>query len=250
MTNEEKALGQKIESYRSQIPAEHGRDAVLSYGSPKANTFTVDSASGHAQPGHANNSSVEATLKTGSNIQKGILLKRIVEAANSRRILELGTNTGFSGAYFISGNQAYLTTIEGSEELCVIARKNLSRISDQFNVINAFFDEAIDELVQQGARFDTVFIDGQHEEEATLHYAKRVAPLMTDDALFIFDDIYWSRGMNNAWKRLIAEFNFSEGADLFTVGLLRGNSTNDTDKTTIYDLGEVLPRPDFSRGDW
>lgn len=247
LTDEEKALGQRIESFRKQIPAEHGRDAIRSYKSPRANTFEFDEASGHARPGDVNDSSVEATLRTGSDIYKGILLKRIVEGAGCSRILELGTNTGFSGAYFVSGGNTHLTSVEGSDELCTIARKNISRVSDNFTVVNALFDDAIDDLAGAGATFDAVFIDGQHEEEATLHYARRVAPLMAEGALFIFDDIYWSRGMNNAWQQLLDDFGFAEGADLFTVGLLRGKSSG---KPVVYDLGEVLPRPEFSRGDW
>lgn len=248
LSPEEKALGEKIESFRAQIPAEHGGEVIVSYGSPHSSTFEYQQDSEHAKPGDLNNSSVSATMQTGSNIHKGILLKRIVENVGCKRVLELGTNTGFSGAYFISGGNTHLVTIEGSEDLCKIADKNMRRVGEGFTVINALFDEAIDELIAKGERFDAVFIDGQHEREATLHYARRVAPLMEENGLFIFDDVYWSDDMNNAWKDLQRDFDFAEGVDLFLVGLLRGKSNGEG--LTMHDLGKVLPRPPFSRGKW
>jgi predicted O-methyltransferase YrrM len=247
-TAEERKIGREVESFRSRIPEIYGGSGIESYTSPHSNTFKLKEGSAHANPGNLNVSKIEDTMRTGSNIYKGILLRRILAGSRVTRVLELGTNTGFSGCYFLSLQGVELVTVEGSGSLCEIARKNLSRISDNFRIMNCLFDEAIEKLASENLKFDCVFIDGQHEREATLHYTKRVMPLMTEEAIYVFDDIYWSDDMNQAWKELNFNFKFSESVDLFTVGVLRRRIG--CDGITRHDIGDYLPRPRIFRQSW
>ena len=58
----------------------------------------------------------------------GIQLKRIIDAFGHGNVLELGTNTGLSGCYFLSSeNTEHFYTIEGSPDLCKIADINLKK---------------------------------------------------------------------------------------------------------------------------
>lgn len=243
----EKKLAQKIEAFRASIPELAKGMEVGGYTSPHSGTFQKDEK-GHAVSGTFLQSGIEAHMKTGTAIFKGILLRRIVEGTKVQKILELGTNTGFSGSYFLSVDGVELTTVEGSEAFCKIAKFNMDRISKKHRIIHAFFDDAIDQLIQEGESFDCVFIDGQHEREATLHYANRVKPLMKRDAYYIFDDIYWSEDMNQAWKELCFSYNFCEAVDLLNVGLCKQGS--DCKKTVLYDIGDYIPRPAFQRKNW
>jgi predicted O-methyltransferase YrrM len=118
-------------------------------------------------------------------------------------------------------------------------------MSDSFTVMNMLFDQAIDELIEAEERFDCVFIDGQHEQEATLHYAERVRPLMNEGSCFVFDDIYWSDGMNQAWKELCRMESFSHTVDLLYKGICVYEPHTRT--TVHHDLGDVLPRPTIFR---
>ena len=47
-----------------------------------------------------------------------------------------------------------------------------------------------------------VFFDGNHQKEATLKYFNMLLPLAHNDSVFIFDDIHWSRGMEEAWEAI------------------------------------------------
>ena len=39
-----------------------------------------------------------------------------------------------------------------------------------------------------------------HNKIATLEYFETLLPKTRNDTLFIFDDIYWSKDMNDAWN--------------------------------------------------
>ena len=246
-TPEEKKLAGEIESFRSKIPALSAAKEIHSYTSPHSNTFKTDDQ-GRALPGEYVSSAVEAHMKTGSSTFNGILLRRIVDGAGVKRILELGTNTGFSGCYFLSVPGTELVTIEGSDALCEIAKLNMDRFSDKHRIMNMLFDEAIDILLKEKAAFDCVFIDGQHEQKATLHYTQRVLPLLKPGALIVHDDIYWSDDMHQGWQHMVQDPQFSETVDLFYKGIcVVGNGKA---PKAHYDMGAYLPRPQIFRKNW
>lgn len=246
-TAEEKKLASEIESFRSKIPSLSTAKKVYSYTSPHSNTFKTDEK-GKAVPGEYIGSAVESHMKTGSSTFNGILLRRIVAGAGVKKILELGTNTGFSGCYFLSVPGTELVTIEGSDTLCEIAKINMDRFSDKHRIMNMLFDEAIDVLLAEKASFDCVFIDGQHEQKATLHYTQRVLPMLKPGALIVHDDIYWSDDMHAGWQKMVQDPQFSETVDLFYKGIcVVGNGTA---PKAHYDLGEYLPRPEIFRKNW
>lgn len=249
LTAEERRMAAKIEGLRNKIPSVLQAEKVASYTSPHSGTFQKDEK-GHALSGAYVENSLSSHMKTGSGKFKGMLLKRIAQGYGAMRVLELGTNTGLSGSYFLAAHpQLKLTTIEGSADLCKIAQHNLAQVSSNFRVMNALFDDAIDTLIAEGAQFDCVFIDGQHEKEATLHYAMRVAPLMAPNAIYIFDDIYWSDDMNDAWKELLFSKRYAAAVDFFAVGVCEQREGH-TRSTQLYDMGDYLPRPGIYRKNW
>jgi len=248
LTVEERRLGKEIELFRSTIPCVVSGNEIPSYSSPHSSTFKMDEISGHAEPGPFLTAETESMMKVGTSIWKGMLLRRIIEGTKVKRILELGTNSGFSGCYFLSVAGTELVTIEGSKQLCELAQRNISRVSGSYKIMNCLFDIGIDQLIDEKALFDCVFIDGQHEKKATLHYAERVKPLMSNGSIYIYDDIYWSDDMNQAWKELCYNPNNSETVDLFKIGICKQDQNG---KGTVhYDIGDCLVRPVIKRKGW
>ncbi|UJH92555.1 class I SAM-dependent methyltransferase [Antarcticibacterium sp. 1MA-6-2] len=49
---------------------------------------------------------------------------------------------------------------------------------------------------------DLIYFDGNHQKEATLEYFHKLLPLAHNDSVFIFDDIHWSKGMEEAWEEI------------------------------------------------
>ena len=110
------------------------------------------------------------------------------------------------------------------------------------------FDEAIEELHEKNEKFDCVFIDGQHERKATMHYADRVLPLLNEGGSIIFDDIYWSEDMNRFWKEVCLRPEFATTIDLRLKGVAIRKKANEP--KAHYDICEYLGRPRFSMKGW
>ncbi|MBN1163723.1 MAG: class I SAM-dependent methyltransferase [Candidatus Krumholzibacteriota bacterium] len=245
-TAEEKRIAKLIEANRSQIIAT--AKELHSFSSPHSGTFKKD-AKGHATAGPYTSSPAKAVAMTGVKKKGGILIKRITTGLGARRILELGTHTGFSGCYFLTCPQVeQLVTVEGSKDLCEIADRNLRRISNKFIIMNMLFDDAIDQLSHNREKFDCVFIDGQHEREATWHYMKRVMPLLNDGGSIIFDDIYWSDDMNQLWKEICNSLDFSVTLDLQSKGVAILRSGEEA--KVHYDICEYVGRSRIFRKGW
>jgi len=242
-TPDERRLAREIERFRARIASVAGRDAIASLGSPRPGTFTLDER-GLARGAPPSLAPVSSHARTGVRPRGGILLRRLATAVTPRRILELGTNTGFSGCYFLSvDTRPTLVTVDGSDAMCAIARTNLARISPNSLVMCQLFDEAIKDLLAAGDRFDCVYIDGQHERQAMLHYAERVEALVNPGGAVIFDDLYWSGGMHEAWKEICRSPRYCLTIDFGLKGVAGPGPRRH------FDLCEFMGRPPIGRPD-
>lgn len=245
-TDDDKKLGAKIEGFRDEI-SNDSETMIHTFGSPHSNSELFDE-SGKVKPGIYKASQAKGVAKTGTPVFGGIQLKMLVEAYGKARFLELGTNTGLSGSYILSAETTTeLVTIEGSSDLCAIAEKNLSRISNNYVIKNALFQDAIDELARNNEKFDIAFIDGQHEKQATIYYTDILMPLMKAGGMIIYDDIYWSEDMNNAWRELSSRKCFGISFDFGN----RGVCVIDKEKQNKhYNLCEYIGEPSIYRSGW
>jgi len=69
-------------------------------------------------------------------------------------------------------------------------------------------------------RPDLIYFDGNHQKEASLHYFEKLLPLAHNDSVFIFDDIHWSREMEEAWEQIKAHPRVRVSIDTFYWGLV------------------------------
>jgi len=90
---------------------------------------------------------------------EGALLSLLVAIAGSRRVLELGTATGYSGLWLLRGSRGgLLTTFELDRARAERARANFSEagVGERALVIE---EDAVDGLQRLEERFDACFID-------------------------------------------------------------------------------------------
>lgn len=90
---------------------------------------------------------------------EGALLYLLVKIAGAKRILELGTATGYSGIWLLRGSGGgTLTTFELDHNRALTARKNFgdAGLGKQATVIE---QDAVEGLQKLDARFDACFID-------------------------------------------------------------------------------------------
>jgi len=156
----------------------------------------------------------------GSSKKKASLLIKISNFFNSKKILELGTNVGL-GTYALKlgSPQAELVTIEGNPELCNFSQSQFKKLDlAKINLIESEFSKGLEKLDKQC--FDLIFIDGNHQYQSTLDYFRWSLNHLTVDGLIIFDDIYWSKQMTQAWEEIINDNQIHLSIDFFYLGIV------------------------------
>lgn len=130
------------------------------------------------------------------------LLFRISNHFKPQQVLEFGTSLGFATQAMSLGNtNSEIITVEGCPELSAYTSNQFQlQQLDNIKLINGNFLEVIPQLKHD--TFDLIFFDGNHTKEATLKYFEQLLPKAHNDSIFIFDDIYWSQGMTEAWETI------------------------------------------------
>lgn len=250
LSKDEIVLGNKIEELRKLVAEEYKEKGVSTFASPRSGSKLLNE-DGSVIPGSFVESKKGSFARTGTGVVTGIQLIKITEALRANSIIELGTNTGLSGCYFLSAkNKPYLYTIEGSSELCKIADANLSKISNSYDVINGMFDDVIENLIKTGKKFDLAFVDGQHEEQATLLYAEKLKSIINPGGGILFDDIYWSEGMHSAWLKASKDPDFKTTLDIGSRGLCILDKDKNIDEKIHFELTAFTGKPLLNREGW
>ena len=175
---------------------------------------------------HVNNNKQKQVNTLAKNLLKPAKLAQLIHrlAADQapHNIIELGTCLGLTTAYLASAApDAQVISIEGCPETAAIAEENLSglRITNA-GILVGNFDKLLPEVIALLPQLDFVFIDGNHRKDATLNYFKWCLPNLSENSIMIFDDIYWSSGMKEAWNEIKAHPEVTVTIDLFWIGLV------------------------------
>ena len=129
---------------------------------------------------------------------QGRVLSMLSQMIQPKRILELGTFTGYSALCLAEGltEDGKLITIEHNDEMEDAIRRNLS-LSPLGEKIELVIGDAKEELKRLGERreakgtglFDLVFIDADKKEYCD--YLDLVLPLMRDGGWILADNTLW-----------------------------------------------------------
>lgn len=149
-----------------------------------------------------NTRAVSSIAKTAVSYQKRMrLMYRLFKYFKPNNALELGTSLGAATYAMTLGNsESKITTIEGCPNISSFTASLLSDKQTNINFVNGHFKDNIPTLTQE--TYDIIFFDGHHNKAATLDYFETLLPKVHNDTLFIFDDIYWSKGMTEAWEMI------------------------------------------------
>nr|WP_316928856.1 class I SAM-dependent methyltransferase [Salinimicrobium xinjiangense] len=69
-------------------------------------------------------------------------------------------------------------------------------------------------------KYSLLYIDGNHQKEATLSFFEKLLPTVHNDSVMIFDDIHWSAGMEEAWEEIKTHPQVRVTIDTFQWGLV------------------------------
>lgn len=152
----------------------------------------------------------------------GRLLFRLVQRFKPEYTLELGTSLGISTLYLaLPDHSNRVITLEGNAALCRIAREQFEKTGvENIRLEEGLFEERLPEVLAGLPRLDFIYLDGDHRKEATLYYINKMLPLCHNDTVLVMDDIYWSRGMAEAWAAVKSLPQVQVTIDLYRMGLV------------------------------
>nr|WP_319401923.1 class I SAM-dependent methyltransferase [uncultured Carboxylicivirga sp.] len=201
---------EKINNYRKKLQSSDHSFQMCDYGAGST-TFSTSTRK------------VADLVKHSSISQKyGEVLFRLVNEFKPESIIELGASIGMSTAYLSLANSACkVYSIEGCENTAKIARNTINDLHcSGVELINGQFQDVLPELVASLEKLDFAFFDGHHDKQATLDYFNNCLLKAWNNTVFVFDDIHWSKGMEEAWEIIIQHPSITVSIDLFQLGIV------------------------------
>jgi predicted O-methyltransferase YrrM len=164
----------------------------------------------------------EIVRHSAKSAKYGALLFRIVKFYRPHYVLELGTSLGISTAYLaLADNTAVVVTGEGNYAVASHARENLETLRlTNVRIITGNFDNTLPEMVSAIPHVDLAFIDANHRKKPTIGYFNELLKKVTSNSIVIFDDIHWSRGMEQAWREIKGHPSVMLTIDIFFFGII------------------------------
>lgn len=150
------------------------------------------------------------------------LLFRLAHHFQPQTILDLGTSLGTTTLYLAhASRQARVFTFEGDEGILEIARQRF----EKFKLANIMpvagnIDQTLPETLADIEQVDFAYFDANHRLEPTLRYFGQCLGRSHPGSVFVFDDIYWSAEMRQAWETIKKHPSVTLTVDLFHVGLV------------------------------
>jgi predicted O-methyltransferase YrrM len=150
------------------------------------------------------------------------LIHRLAKFSNPKSVIELGTCLGITSAYLsTAAPEASVITIEGCPQTAAVAKQNFEDLKlNNIRLEVGNFDHILPGILAEQQQLDFVYIDGNHRKDATLNYFNWCLPKVHENTMLIFDDIYWSAGMKEAWSAIKAHPQVTVTIDLFWIGLV------------------------------
>jgi predicted O-methyltransferase YrrM len=158
-------------------------------------------------------------------------LFRIVNYFQPESILEIGTSLGLATSALSLGSRSVgikskITTLEGCPETAKIALEQFKKFGlNNINLEVTEFENNLRKITDSleipplGARGLTYF-DGNHQKQATLDYFEILLPTITNETVWIIDDIHWSSEMEEAWEIIKKHPKVAVTIDTFQWGLV------------------------------
>ena len=143
-----------------------------------------------------------------------------------QNILEIGTSLGLATSALALGNlKAKITTLEGCPETlnqCQLQfqKFNFNNIEFVVTEFKNYFANRELRLKNATENWQLIYFDGNHSKQATLDYFELLLPTITNESVWIFDDIHWSKEMEEAWKTIKNHPKVTVTIDTFQWGIV------------------------------
>lgn len=184
----------------------------------------------------SNSRKISAIARTaGVGHRRAKMLFRLVRRFRPENMLEIGTSVGLAtSALSMANPKACILTLEGCPETARIANEHFQR-SGLSNIEQNIgrFDTVLTSQLPDFPSFGLVYFDGNHTKAATLSHFEKLLPTATNDSVWIFDDIHWSKGMEEAWAEIKRNPAVTVTIDTYQWGLVFFRSEQAKEHFTI-----------------
>ena len=158
----------------------------------------------------------------GISRKRAELLFRITNYFQPETILEIGTSLGLATVALALGNpKATITTLEGCSETANQCQLQLQKFN--FNTVELVvteFNSYLSDFQLSTFDFRLIYFDGNHQKQATLDYFELLLPTISNETVWIFDDIHWSAAMEEAWEIIKNHPKVTVTIDTFQWGIV------------------------------
>ena len=157
----------------------------------------------------------------GISDKKASLLIGLVNYFKPSNILEIGTSIGLSTfAIKIANKYSKIITLEGCEETSKVAHQLFDKHKfNDIDIITGDFTETLPQIVKKN-QFDFIYFDGNHTKKSTLEYFNFCLDTLKNQSIWVFDDIYWSKEMKEAWSTIKKHPKVRVTVDIFHFGIV------------------------------
>lgn len=159
---------------------------------------------------------------SGKSTKISELLFRLANHFHPSILIDLGTSVGLTTLYLSKASQqSTIYSFEGCHDTVEYA-KRLFKTAKANNIltIEGNIDDTLPAQLEKIPQIDLAYFDANHTYQATKRYFELCIKKIHNDTLFIFDDIHWSPGMEQAWKEITEDTRTVVTIDLFEIGLV------------------------------
>ena len=152
-----------------------------------------------------------------SGFFQGRLLSIISKLIKPKKVLEIGTYTGYSAICIAEGmnKNGMIHTIDKNEELNIIQKKYFKKSGLEDNIVQ-YNGSALDIIPKIEEKFDLIFIDA--DKENYINYFNLVIDKLNNNGVILADNVLWSGKVINSedhdlTTNVLREFNKSVNND-------------------------------------
>ena len=152
-----------------------------------------------------------------SGFFQGRLLSIISKLIKPKKVLEIGTYTGYSAICIAEGmnKNGIIHTIDKNEELNTIQKKYFKKSGLENNIIQ-YNGCALDIIPKIEEKFDLIFIDA--DKENYINYFNLVIDKLNNNGVILADNVLWSGKVINSedhdlTTNVLREFNKNVNTD-------------------------------------
>jgi hypothetical protein len=220
--SEEKTPLKNLAKLREKLSSVNTKITIIDYGAGSSN---LNLSEGQMLKGREVSTTVKSIcIHASQPYFWSFLLFRLIREFKPSLCLEMGTALGISSSYIGTAlklnKEGRAITMEGSEVLAAYAAKNFQELGlDNIKIVVGRFKDSLIPVLAENKNIDFAFIDGHHDEAATISYFEQILPNLSDRAVMIFDDISWSIPMKRAWNIIANNKKVNISMDLLSKGI-------------------------------